>query len=225
MKGKLDLKIKAKKLRSQGHSIKEIRSILNVSLSSVSIWVRDVKLTDGQLKKLYLNKKTGNLRGSIVAAQNKIKIREEKTKIIKANARKEIGIMSKRDRFIAGVAIYAGEGGKTDRDISFVNADPQFIKFMMGWFREFCDVSAEKFRGSLYIHDDLDEKKALSYWSKLTGIPLSQFTKSYIAKNNPNRLRNKKHLMGIFRIKVCNADLHRRIIGWVDGMVDSSVYY
>jgi len=225
MKGKLDLKIKAKELRSQGHSIKEIKNILNVSLSSVSIWVRDIELTNKQLKELYLNKRTGNLKGSIIAAQNKIKAREEKTKIIKESAKKEVGMMSKRDRFIAGVAIYAGEGGKTDRDISFVNADPKFIKFMIDWFKEFCDVPAEKFRGSIYIHDNLDEKKALSYWSSLTGIPLNQFTKSYIAKNNPDRLRNKKHLMGIFRIKVCNADLHRRIIGWVDGMVDSSVYY
>lgn len=220
MKGKLDLKLKAKDLRKKGFSIKEIRKKLNVSLSSVSVWVRDVRLNKKQLKKLYLNRKTGNLKGSIIAAQNKIKEREEITKMLNEQGRKDIGRLSKRERFIAGIAIYAGEGGKTDRDISFVNSDPKMIKFMINWFKDFCDISNDKLRGSLYIHDDLNENKAKSFWSKLSGIPLSQFTKSYIAKNNENRLRKKKHNYGIFRIKISNAFLHRKIMGWVDGLLN-----
>lgn len=220
MKGKLDLKLKAKELRKKGLSVKEIKKRINVSLSSVSVWVRDVKLNKKQLNKLYLNKKTGSLRGSIVAAQNKIKERERITKILNRQGRKDIGKLNKKERFVAGVAIYAGEGGKTDRDISFVNSDPRMIKFMANWFKDFCGVSKEKFRGSLYIHDDLNEKKAKLFWSELSGIPLSQFTKSYIAKNKENRLRKKKHNYGIFRIKVSNAFLHRKIIGWVDGLLN-----
>jgi len=75
--GKLDLKLKAQKLRKRGLSVKEIEKKLKVSRSSVSLWIREVKLTKKQLKKLYLNKKTGQLKGSIIAAMNKIKIREE----------------------------------------------------------------------------------------------------------------------------------------------------
>ena len=78
--GKLDLKIKARRLRKKGLAIKEIQKRLEVSRSSVSLWVRDIRLTDEQVKKLYLNKKTGALKGSIVAAMNKIKAREEITK-------------------------------------------------------------------------------------------------------------------------------------------------
>ncbi|MDD5098128.1 MAG: hypothetical protein PHD31_00155 [Candidatus Pacebacteria bacterium] len=218
MKGKLDLKIKARELRKNGESIKEIKRKLRVSLSSVSVWVRDVELSKGQLKRLYLNKKTGNLKGSIIAAQNKIKQRKLITEKLKAEGSKEIGLLSKRDRFVVGISIYAGEGGKTDGDISFVNSDYKLINFMMNWFKDFCNVPMSKFRGSLYIHDDLNEVSAKKFWSKLTGIPLSQFTKSYIAKNNTKRLRNKKHENGIFRIKVCNTNLHRKIMGWVDGI-------
>jgi hypothetical protein len=218
MKGKLDLKIKARELRKKGISIKEIKRNLGVSLSSVSIWVRDIKLTREQLNALYINKRTGNLKGSIVAAQNKKRQREAVTRKLKEEGVKEVGKLSKRDRFIAGISIYAGEGGKTDRDISFVNSNPNFIKFMMDWFKDFCGVSVDKFRGSLYIHDDLNEKKAKNFWSKLTGIPISQFTKSYIVENNIKRLRNRKHENGIFRIKISNANLHRKIMGWVDGI-------
>lgn len=220
MKGKFDLKIKARELRKKGLSIKDIKKKLGVSLSSVSIWVRDIKLTNKQLNNLYQNKKTGNLKGSIIAAQNKIKQRELITESLKEEGRKEIGKLSERDRFLMGVTIYVGEGGKTDRDISIVNSDHRLIKFMMGWFKDFCSVPMDKFRGSLYIHDNLDENNAKLFWSNLTGIPLSQFTKSYIVKNNENRLRNTKHINGIFRIKITNASLHRKIMGWVDGILD-----
>jgi len=218
MKGKLDKKIKARELRKNGKSIKEIKRILGVSLSSVSLWVRDIKLNKKQLRNLYLNKKTGNLRGSIIAAQNKIKKRELITQELRKEGFSEIGTLNDRERFLVGVSIYAGEGGKTDRDISFVNSDSKLIDFMMHWFKDFCNVPLDKFRGSLYIHDNLNELKAKKFWSKLTKIPLNQFTKSYIAKNNTKRLRNQKHENGIFRIKVSNANLHRKIMGWVDGI-------
>jgi len=218
MKGKLDLKIEARKLRKDGKSIKEIKRNLNVSLSSVSIWVRDVKLSKEQLENLYLNRKTGNLKGSIIAAQNKIRKRELITQELNKEGFKEIGKLIDRERFLIGVSMYAGEGGKTDRDLSFVNSDAKLIKFMMEWFRDFCGIPESKFRGSLYIHDDLSEIKAKKFWSELTKIPLKQFTKSYIAKNNQKRLRKKKHENGIFRIKISNANLHRKIMGWVDGI-------
>lgn len=218
MKGKLDLKIKARELRKSGKSIKEIKRNLGVSLSSVSLWTRDIKLNKKQLEKLYLNRKTGNLKGSIIAAQNKIRARELITLELKKKGVEEIGRLTDRERFLIGVSIYAGEGGKTDRDISFVNSDSKLINFMISWFIGFCGVPINKLRGSLYIHDDLNEIKAKKFWSELTKIPLSQFTKSYIAKNNVNRLRNKKHENGIFRIKISNANLHRKIMGWVDGI-------
>lgn len=52
--------------------MKEIQRRLGISRSSVSLWTRDIKLTREQLEKLYLNKKTGALRGSIIVAMNKI---------------------------------------------------------------------------------------------------------------------------------------------------------
>lgn len=218
--GKLDLKFKARALRKRGLSIKTIEKRLNVSRSSVSIWVRDVILTKDQINKLYLNKKTGALKGSYVAAMNKIRRREELTKNIKERAKREIGKILKRDRFITGIAMYFAEGGKSDGGIDFSNSDPKAIKFMIGWFKEFCKVPNKKFRGALYIHDNLNEKKAINFWSKLTDIPKSQFIKTYIVKNNPKRLRKTKHEYGVFRIAISNVNLHRRIMGWIEGLLD-----
>jgi predicted transcriptional regulator len=217
--GKLDLKNKARELRKKGTSVRTIQKKLKVSKSSVSIWIRDIRLTDKQLKKLYLNKKTGGLKGSIIAAMNKIKKREKITKEIMNNAKKEIGKLNRRDRFLIGVALYFAEGNKADKSVSFTNSDPQAIQFMTKWLRDFCQVPEDKFRASLYIHDNLDEQKSKKYWSSLTKISEDQFGKSYIVKNNPKRFRKTINQNGVFRITVSDVNLHRRIMGWIAGIL------
>jgi len=218
--GKLDLKLKAQFLRKKGLSVKEIQKELKVSRSSVSLWVRNIQLNKKQLKRLYLNKKTGALKGSIIGAKKKQREREDLTRKLIIEGRKEVGNVSTRDRFIAGIAMYFAEGDKKDGHIGFCNTDPNAIRFMVDWIREFCNLPKEKLRGALYIHDDLDEKKAKKYWSELTGIPLTQFTKSYIAKNNLNRLRKKKHIYGVFRVSTSSVVLHRKLMGWINRVLD-----
>lgn len=216
--GKLELKLKARDLRKRGLSVKKIERRLKVSRSSVSLWVRDVHLTKKQLERLYLNKRRSGLRGCIIAAMNKIKKRKEITERLMKEGVKEIGKLSRRDKFIAGIALYFAEGNKGDKNVSFSNSDPRAIKFMMDWLRETCKVSETKFRGSLYLHDNLNEVKARQFWSKLIKVPLKQFTKTYIVKNNPHRLRKSKHIYGVFRITVFDVNLHRKIMGWISGM-------
>jgi len=218
--GKLDLKLKAQFLRKKGLSVKEIQKKLRVLRSSVSLWVRDIQLNKKQLERLYLNKKTGALRGSIIGAKKKQREREDLTRKLITEGRKEVGNISTRDRFIAGIVMYFAEGDKKDGHIGFCNTDPNAIRFMVDWIRKFCNLPKEKLRGALYIHDDLDEKKAKKYWSELTGIPLTQFTKSYIAKNNLNRLRKKKHIYGVFRVSTSSVVLHRKLMGWINRVLD-----
>lgn len=199
-------------------SIKKIEKRLKVSRSSISLWVRSVKLTKRQIDRLYLNKKTGNLKGSIVAARNKIKARQQLTEKLMNEGAREMGELSKRDKFIAGVSMYFAEGSKGDKNVSFSNSDPLAIKFMIDWIRVYCAVPEEKFRINLYIHDNLNEHSAKHFWSKLIKVPLNQFGKSYIVKNNPSRFRKTKHIYGILRITVSNVILHRKIMGWIKGL-------
>jgi len=220
--GKLELKMEAQKLRSQGLSIKNIENKLGVSRSSVSIWVRKVKLSKEQINKLYADKKTGSLRGNYIASRNKI----EKTKgLIEksiSDGRKEVGKLSLRDKFIAGIALYFAEGTKSSGNVSFSNSDPRAISFMADWFRKMCKVPEDKFRCYLYIHDDLDEQKAKKFWSNLIGVPLEQFKKSYIVKNNTGRLRKVKHIYGVLNLTISDANLSRKIAGWMLALLENN---
>ena len=62
----------------------------------------------------------------------------------------ELGNLEERDRFIAGISLYAGDGRKgVFSPVEFTNTDPDIISFMMSWFRNFCNIPEEKLRGAL----------------------------------------------------------------------------
>ena len=46
---------------------------------------------------------------------------------------------SERDLFVAGIALYAGEGRKTDGGVGFANSDPRMIALFLPWLRTFFD--------------------------------------------------------------------------------------
>lgn len=218
--GKLEDKLKAQELRKQGLSYKEILQNISVSKDTISRWCRDIALTDKQKSRLLINKQFGQRKGSLVAADNKRRKRIERTEQIRKEARIDIGKLSKRDKFIAGIALYAGEGDKADGGVGFSNADPKLIKFMMDWFRQFHKIPESKFRGAIWLHEGLDEAKAKEFWSEITGIPLSQFRKTYIAKvkKDSKKIRKNIHQYGVFAIRFSDSTIHRRIIGWIYAM-------
>jgi hypothetical protein len=46
-----------------------------------------------------------------------------------------IGQLSDRDLLIAGTALYAGEGAKTDGVVKFANSDPRMVLLFCAWLR------------------------------------------------------------------------------------------
>ncbi len=223
--GKLEEKGQAQKLRKQGLSYREILTQIKVSKDTISRWCRDIELTEEQKEQLTKKKKLGQQKGSIIAAENKRKIRQEKTKQIHKEAKKDIGVLSKRDKFVTGIALYAGEGNKSDGKAGFANSDPKIIRFMMDWFREFCGVPLIKFRGAIWLHEELDEGEAKEFWSGLTKIPKNQFHKTYIAKikSESKKIRKNIHKYGVFSIYFSGADTHRKIIGWILALLDDKI--
>jgi hypothetical protein len=216
--GKLREKLHARRLRQAGHSVRFIRSALDVSKSSVSRWTRDIKLSEEQINHLYANRKSGGLKGSYIASQKKIAQREESINILRKQGIKDVGVLSKRDRFIAGVALYFGEGDKTDKSVGFTNGNTQSVVFMVKWLNEFCSIPNNRIKAKLHLHDNLDENGAKQYWSQLLDIPTDQFTKSYIVPNNKKRLRKSILPHGVIRIVVYDISLHRKIMGWISGV-------
>jgi len=220
--GNLEEKLRAQRLRRRGRSYSEIQKIVNVPKSTLSGWCRDVALTEQQALRLFKNKLKGSAKGRVIGAKHQQAKRLKQIFEMFEKGRQEVGKLTIRDRFITGISLYAAEGTKKDKACAFSNSDPLLIKFMAGWFREFCKVSEKKLRGAVWIHDNLNYKKAEKYWSRLTKIPVSQFHKTYIAKNKKfsKKIRKNIHNYGVFSVRFSSAEIHRKLMGWISGIVN-----
>ena len=220
--GKLEEKLLVQKLRKEGLSYKEIMQHVSVVKDTVSRWCRDIPLTEQQIQRLIKNKELGLRKGSLIAAENKRRKRVETTEKITQEALREIGKLTERDKFITGISLYAAEGNKADNNSGFSNSDPKLIKFMTNWFLEFAKVPKSKLRGAIWLHEGLNENNAKNFWFKLTGIPINQFHKTYIAKNkiDSKKIRKNIHSFGVFSIRFSGVTIHRKIMGWIAGVFE-----
>jgi hypothetical protein len=221
--GKIDEKQLAQKLRRRGFSYGQILQQITVSKDTISRWCKDIPLSEPQKAALLKRKKFGQKKGSLIAAENKQRERIQKTKIIYSVCKKELGLLKSRDKFIAGVALYAAEGHKADRQGGFTNSDPRLISFMINWFLTYPKIPMSKLRGAIWIHEGLDMEKAKKYWANLTDIPANQFHKTYIVKNHKNKTRKIVNENGIISIRFTDSEKHRKIMGWISAMLDAKI--
>lgn len=207
------------KLRREGLSLKEIGERLGVAKSSVSLWVRDIELTQNQKDHLqekgFYREAVEHRRASRLANEER---RRQDTIL---TAKKDISAITDKQLHLMGVMLYWAEGGKTKRLVRFSNGDPEMIKIMMVFFRKSCGVPERKFRGYIHIHPTLDHLVAEEYWSLISGIPLTQFFKTYRKPNNSSRGKKNTLPYGTFDIYVLDAQLFLKITGWARGIFAS----
>ncbi|EKD43251.1 MAG: hypothetical protein ACD_72C00390G0002 [uncultured bacterium] len=212
---KLEQRKIAETLRKNGASYGEILELIKVSKSTLSLWLRNITLTNEQKNKLYKIPRQIN-------AYNLAKKNQDKkiliTKIILDESILEVEKLIDNKLFLAGLMLYWAEGDKAEmiEAVKFTNSDPIMIKLMMRWFREICEVPEEKIRIALNIHELHNQKEIENYWSKITEIPLSQFNKTFV---KPSALTFKRNLLynGTCSIRVSNKNLFRKIKGWKIG--------
>lgn len=208
---------KAIDLRRKGYSVSEISDKLSVSNGSISNWVKNVVLTEKQ--KLFLKNKSYTQ--EVIEKRRLTRIRNESRKresiILKHS--NEISKIDKNMLKMIGIALYWGEGAKTMNGMARIsNSDPSLIKIGMRFFREICEVDNSKFRAHIHIHSIDAVMSAEKYWSDVTGIPISQFYKTYHIKSKSSKNTKNNLKYGTLDIGVCDTSLLLRIIGWIEGL-------
>ncbi len=215
MKSKTLQKTFARELRTQGKSLKEISSKLNVAKSSVSLWCRDITLPEKE--QYLLNQRGLKAAGRLGALANKRK-RAAQIGVIKKLARKEFVPLSPsaltRLKDI-GTAIYWAEGTKRGNSVDFTNSDPKMMKIAMLWFRSVCQVPEHRFRASIFYHSGQSEQEIKEFWSDITKIPLTQFHKSMFKKEGTGQRKNVLYY-GTCKVRICDCDLLHRILTWIE---------
>jgi transcriptional regulator with XRE-family HTH domain len=207
---KLDLKNKAVILRREGFSYREISEKLKMSKGTASLWLRDVELSKIAKKRIQKLGTDGRNKG---IETNRKKIETEDF-LIEESVKEEFDnfIYRKIDFKIACALLYWGEGTKHDENssVSFMNSDPEMIKYFLHTFRNSFEVDEKKFRGLIHLHEYHDEEMQLKFWSNITKIPIAQFNKSYLKKNTG---KNKKiDYPGCLSIRYSDVKIYKEIM-------------
>ena len=178
---------KARVMRAQGKSYSEIKQSLRVSKSTLSGWLADLPLSKEQMRQLRdLNpKRIEHFRETMR------KKREGTLALAYDRARKEIGHLSPRDVFIAGLYLYWAEGTKSFRGKNQIaNTDPAVIKAFLQWLITM-GISKEKIYVRLQLYNDMNVQVETRFWSKILNIPRSRFRTPSIKKSSLTGLTRK----------------------------------
>ncbi len=208
-RGKVEQQEQARVLRARNMTLADIAAQLGVSKSSVSLWVRDVPFTPSK-------RRSGPHRRTHPASRAKQRQIED----LNRAGLERIGTLGEEAFLAAGVALYAGEGAKTDGKVLFANTDPRMIEFFCRWLRHFFDVDEARMRASVYLHEGLDMDAAQTFWSRVTEIPRSQFRAGYRAVADPS-IRRAKHINGCAYVYYCCSSTHRAIMGLIGALLSS----
>lgn len=209
------------RLRQTGRSIKSIAQQLNAAQSSVSLWVRDVTLTEKQILALRAN--THNPQTIEKRRQSRLKNELAKRNAVLDRAVDMVDEISERELWLIGTALYWAEGGKTKGIVRFSNGDPRMIRLMIRFFAEVCHVDESKMRAHIHIHDSLDCAAAEAYWRKVTNMPKEKFYKTYNKPNVSSKGTRKSLPYGVCDIYVLDANLLLNIQGWTDGICKRTI--
>lgn len=211
---KVKEKLQAIELRKQGMAMGEIAEKVGVAKSSVSYWVRDIELTQSHRAKL-------NTNGHSIEAIEKRRIsrlantKARRDKII-IDAKEEAKRLIDNPTWCIGIALYWGEGGKTQNITRIANSDPVVIKTMMHFFREVCKVPEEKFHGHIHAFENCDVEKIETYWAKVANMPQSKFFKTYKKPSSASKQKRNTLPYGTFQIYIHDTNFFFRMMGWIE---------
>ncbi|PJC54530.1 MAG: hypothetical protein CO028_01905, partial [Candidatus Levybacteria bacterium CG_4_9_14_0_2_um_filter_35_21] len=222
------LKERAINLRREGLSYSEILQKIPIAKSTLSLWLRSVRLSKVQKQRLTEKKLLAIQEG----AQSRKKWRIDATELIRKQAyleiKEKIKKIDTRDLWLMGIMLYLAEGAKDKEyrpgeSVIFSNSDPQMIKIFLKWLEICLQIPVEDIQLSIYIHENhkYGIEKVKSFWSNATGFSMGRFDKIYYKKHKikVHRKNTEDSYSGLLRIRIRKSSvLNRKITGWIEGI-------
>ena len=199
--------------RYEGRSIKEIARLLCVSKSSVSLWVRDIALSEEQhaalqaRNRLHERQRLANAamsakaRGLRIAAQDDGRRRAEKADKL----------------YVVGCMLYWAEGSRSRNKLVFTNSDPEMVRVFMNFLRCAFGVPPDRIRLTCNLFADHMERQAQieDFWLEVADLPRGSLCKSTVNHYSPytKKKRSNKLPFGTCRVAVNSTELAQTIYG------------
>lgn len=216
-------KEKVTALRRRGLSYSEIKSQFPVSKSTLSTWLKNIKMSGIRQREL----RRRSIRGLLKGAEQKKMRRISETNIIHSSAMQDIKIISKKELWLMGIVLYWACGleekdHRTGLGVRLSSSNASIIKLFLEWLGQIGNIKKREIGFDLYLHESRKgmRDEIISYWAKATGFPRTHFPHVYFQKNKIKQKStlNKIH-HGLIRIRVKKSSLlSRQIAGWILGI-------
>lgn len=208
-------------LRKSGKSYVKISENLGVPKSTLSGWFKQLRYSQKikrRLSSIAIQKFSANIN-----TWNKIraeKYLEQRNATIE-KAADQIPNITKDNLLFFGLGLFWAEGSKKERfSVRFANSDPAIILFWIKFLEQYCGISINSITVSIHLHPNISDEAAKNYWSKLLGLPLSQFRKSQTVVSLRSQYKRASNTLpyGTCHIRVNNSKLKQNIDGWLLGL-------
>lgn len=215
----------ARALRAElGMPVKQIAAKLGVSVSSVSLWTREIELTPEQRKR------------NVDSAQE---IRSKKWSEANRERRRrdqEQGRERAREGDLlhsSGCMLYWAEGGKERNSVILANSDPQMVRFIVRFLRECFGLQDRdlSIRLNVYLGNGRSLQDIEAYWLRILDLPSSALrthTVNHFPTSSSGRKKDKLPY-GVCTVVVHKTSVAQQIFGaiqeyggfeeprWLDG--------
>jgi hypothetical protein len=188
--------------------MKEIARIVGVSLSSVSLWVRDIELDDVQ--NASLRSRAARRRGQAIAARARA-IRRVAQERGRERARRTDPL------HVAGCMLFWAEGDKQRNSVRLSNSDPDLLRLFVAFLQRCYDADVSRIAVTCYLFaDHLERQREVEdFWLRVLGLPRSCLRKSIVnvySKYSQKKRRNKLPY-GTCKVAYCDGRTTQSIYG------------
>ena len=212
MKDIVQIRKRAIELRRLGYSYMDVANELKISKTSVSNWVKNVRLTENEKNILQKNLKGKIERGRMKAS---ISIRSRKVfkeKVAYENAEKDFKKYLQDSLFMLGLGICWSHASKRPNSFQFTSSDQSIVKIILLWAEKYLDLSNKSPKYRVFIDISCKNQDCEQFWSRVVGLSAELFQKTmYLRSQSVKRSREYK---GSLAIVISNIDVVRKIIAW-----------
>jgi hypothetical protein len=199
----------ARRLRSQGRSIKAIARELRVAQSTASGWVRDVPLTPEQRERLarLTDRQLAGLRTHV---------RRRREERLDAQERGRMVARIEEPLHVAGCMLFWAEGSKSRNAVIFTNSDAGMMRFFLRFLRECYGVRDENVRLSVncFLGNGKTLEEIEAWWLEQLELPQSCLRKPTVNRPSSASKGVRKPLVhGTARLAVGSTRLVQSIYG------------
>lgn len=198
------LKDEAIALRQSGMSMTTIERRLGIPRSTLSLWLREVILSDQQKEELLRSKADGWAKARVKAVE--VHRAQKSLRLLEAKRQAEAVMLnldlSNEVLDLALAMLYYGEGAKNDRT-SLANSDPNILRFFLTVLRHNYGLTVQDLRCDLHLRADQDANQMRRYWSEQLSLPIECFRYVAFDKRTAGRA-TYDHYKGVCVI-TCNS--------------------